>query len=316
VAEWSKATDCKSVSKTHVGSNPIFLIIVKSHLFIHRNRTSYINFLNSRLKSLFYNRKLTKNNNKLYVYHSLLLFKISVLNYHYDNVYIKNFLSKVNVTISKITNFIQSSEHFFTSFVYINKNFIKKSYFFDDSLKFVLFNLTKKYILNLTGFFINNDKFKYKLSKVLVLNFKRKRFFPLIRDIPGDTFFNTSLGILSKYLQKGKFFTKKKSVFLLVASLIRKMLLYSSLKDLILMIKRTPTYLQEILSLINNPVSSLYNDPFTKKEVNEFTIKNNFNFNNVIFTTTKPYGPIKTKNKGRLKRKISKKLVLIGRVSD
>jgi hypothetical protein len=187
---------------------------------------------------------------------------------------------------------------------------------FGDSIKFILLNMTKKYILNLIGFFINNSRFNYKLSKVLTLNFKRKRFFPLIRDLSGTTFFNTSLGILARYLQKGKFFTKKKVVFLLVSSLIRKMLLYSSLKDLILMIKRTPMYLQEILSLINNPVSSLYTNPFTRKEVNEFDIRNNFTFTNVIFTTTKPYGPLKTKNKGRLKRKISKKLVLIGRVTD
>lgn len=82
------------------------------------------------------------------------------------------------------------------------------------------------------------------------------------------------------------------------------------------MIKRTPMYLQDILSTINNPVSSIYNDPYTKKEVNEFKTTNNFKFTNIIFTTTKPYGPIKTKNKGRLKRKISKKLILIGRVTD
>ena len=151
---------------------------------------------------------------------------------------------------------------------------------------------------------------------MLTLNFKRKRFFPLIRDLPGTTFFNTSLGILSKYLQKGKFFTKKKVVFLLVASLIRKILLYSSLDNLIMIIKRTPMYLQDILSTINNPVSSLYSDPYTKKEVNEFKFTNNFKFTNVIFTTTKAYGPLKTKNKGRLKRKISKKLILIGRVTD
>lgn len=316
MAEWSKATDCKSVSKTHVGSNPIFLIINNSFLFIHRNRINYINFLNLRSKSLFYIKKLNRHENKLYTYRFLLFFKTSVFNYHYDNIHIKSFLFKVNSVLVKFNTFLHLSEHFFNVFTQINKNFFKKSYFFDESLKFLLLNLTKKYILNLIGFFRNNDKFKYKLSKVLVLNFKRKRFFPLIRDITGNTFFNTSLGILAKYLQKGKFFTKKKSVFLLVASLIRKMLLYSSLKDLILMVKRTPMYLQEILSLINNPVSSLYNDPFTKKEVNEFRLTNNFNFNNIVFTTTKPYGPIKTKNKGRLKRKISKKLVLIGRVSD
>lgn len=177
-------------------------------------------------------------------------------------------------------------------------------------------SIAKKYVLNLIGFFTNNSRFNYYLSKVLTLNFKRKRFYPLIRDLSGTTFFNTSLGILSKYLQKGKFFTKKKVVFLLVASLIRKMLLYSSLDNLVLMVKRTPMYLNEILSVINNPVSSIYNDPFTKKEVNEFKIKNNFRFTNVVFTTTKPYGPVKTKNKGRLKRKISKKLILIGRVTD
>lgn len=176
--------------------------------------------------------------------------------------------------------------------------------------------MTKKYILNLKGFFINNSRFNYKTRKVLTLNFKRKRFYPVIRDIKGITFFNTSLGILSKYLQKGKFFTKKKVVFLLVASLIRKMLLLSLLDNLILMIKRTPMYLQDILSIINNPVSNLYKDPFSNKQVNEFDVKHNFQFKNVVFVTTKPYGPIKTKNKGRLKRKISKKIMLIGRIAD
>ena len=29
VAEWSKAADCKSVSNTHVGSNPTLLILQK-----------------------------------------------------------------------------------------------------------------------------------------------------------------------------------------------------------------------------------------------------------------------------------------------
>jgi hypothetical protein len=96
------------------------------------------------------------------------------------------------------------------------------------------------------------------------------------------------------------------------------MLLYTSLSNLVLIIKRTPMYLQEILSLISNPVSNLYNDPFNinKEEVNESVITNNFNFKNIIFITTKPYGPVKIKNKGRLKRKISKKLILIGRVTD
>lgn len=94
------------------------------------------------------------------------------------------------------------------------------------------------------------------------------------------------------------------------------MLLYCSLDSLTLIIKRVPMYLQEILSTINNPVSSTYLDPFTKKEVIENRLKKNFRFNNIIFITTKPYGPVKTRNKGRLKRKIAKRLILIGRVTD
>ena len=154
---------------------------------------------------------------------------------------------------------------------------------------------------------------------MLNLNFKRKRFFPVIRTLCGLTFFTISLGILAKYIKKGKSFTKKKANFLLVAGFLRKILLYSSLHNLMLMIRRTPMFLQEILSLINNPISNLYKHPFSQKRVNElkeFKLGNPFNFSRIVFTTTKAYGPVKVKNKGRLKRKITKKLNIIGRVTD
>jgi len=48
----------------------------------------------------------------------------------------------------------------------------------------------------------------------VVLNFKRLRFFPLARPHNlGDTMFSTSLGCVSKFLNKGKSFTKKKQLF-------------------------------------------------------------------------------------------------------
>ena len=276
MAEWSKATDCKSVSKTHVGSNPIFLNINKTYIGVFSTRRQYILFLNTRLKCLYYNNKTLKHPINLPINDFLFFFKTKIIMYHYDNVVLKKIINKIDLIFIKISNFNSLVILFFKNFFFSKTSFWKKSLWFGDSIKFILLNMTNKYILNLIGFFINNSRFNYKLSKVLTLNFKRKRFFPLIRDLSGTTFFNTSLGILSKYLQKGKFFTKKKVVFLLVASLIRKMLLYSSLTDLILIIKRTPMYLQEILSLINNPVSSLYINPFTRKEVNEFDLRNNF----------------------------------------
>jgi len=187
---------------------------------------------------------------------------------------------------------------------------------FDDCVKFIFENIVRKQMLNLIGFFRNNSQFNFDKSRILNLNFKRKRFFPVIRDFKGSTFFGISLGIVAKYLKKGKCFTKKKPVFLLVASFIRKILLFSSLTKLVLMIKRIPMFLQEILSIINNPVSNIYSHPFDNNDVNETKMKNNFYFSNIVFITTKPYGPVKVKNKGRLKRKITKKLNLIGRVTD
>ena len=314
MAEWSKATDCKSVSKTHVGSNPIFLKI-RLHLINIVTKGKDIQVYINKNKNSYYSKQLnSKNLHSLFK--STASYRIYTNFYHYDNFSNKVTTRNSNLILIKFVNFQAFIEYFNKKFILWNSILWNSILWFEDSVKFVFYNFTKKYVLNLIGFFMNNFKFNYLLSKVLTLNFKRKRFFPLIRDITGTTFFNTSLGILAKYLQKGKFFTKKKVVFLLVSSLIRKMLLYSSLDNLILMVKRTPMYLQDILSTINNPVSSIYNNPYTKKEVNEFKLNNNFKFTNVVFTTTKPYGPVKTKNAGRLKRKITKKLVLIGRVTD
>ena len=306
MAEWSKATDCKSVSKTHIGSNPIFLIIKKSIFY-----NSFKNKLRKKSKLIFY-IKLSKTHQGISRVGILHYYKSYIYNFYYsqpDVLLPLNSISKIEYIISCFNNlsnvYLQKITDIWYSFLW-----------FDDCWKFVFENIVKKQMLNLIGFFRTNSQFDFLKSRILNLNFKRKRFFPVIRDFKGTTFFNMSLGIVAKYLKKEKCFTKKKPVFLLVASFLRKILLFSSLTKLVLMIKRTPMFLQEILSIINNPVSNLYEHPFNKQEVNEFKITNPFYFSNVVFTTTKPYGPVKTKNKGRLKRKITKKLNLIGRVID
>jgi hypothetical protein len=153
----------------------------------------------------------------------------------------------------------------------------------------------------------------------LVLNFKRLRFFPLARPkYSGETIFTTSLGCLAKFINKGKSHTKKKAVFLLVAVLLRRILLYSGLADMHLIINRMPYYFQEILNYIHAPSKSLYYHPFiSKKLIDESSDKvKTFDFKYVSFTNTKSYGYTKWKRKGRLKRKISKRVYSINRVID
>jgi len=129
-----------------------------------------------------------------------------------------------------------------------------------------------------------------------VLNFKRLRFFPLARPhTSGDTIFTTSLGCIAKFLNKGKSHTKKKSVFLLVASLLRKILLYTGLSDMHLYVNRIPLYFQEILNQIYTPTKSLYYHPFFQQKLVDESDDNikSFDFKYVSFINTKSYGYVK-----------------------
>jgi len=164
--------------------------------------------------------------------------------------------------------------------------------------------------------FKNANKLLKKNNKVLSLNFTRNRFFPVIRTLHGESYVTLSLGMFSKFFKKGKFFIKNKLVFLLVASFIRKILLFSSIKKLILFIKKTPLFFKEILSRINDSAPDIYDHPFTKEKVNEKLLKNPFRFTMLIFINNKAYGFLKKKKKGRIKRKIAKRLILLNRVLD
>ena len=209
-------------------------------------------------------------------------------------------------TKNGITNVKISNKQSLSSFNKITP-FLNKSLFYSKQLQNYTF-IDKGYNLNRRKFF--------NPTKVLALNFSRNKFFPVIRTILGESYFFLSLGILSKFLLKNKAFTKSKTVFILLASFLRKVLLFSSVKNMYLFINKTPLYFKEIMSTINDPVVSVYKNPFSNSMVNEKELPNPFTFPLIIFTNNKPYGFLKTKQKGRLKRKISRRLVMINRVLD
>jgi hypothetical protein len=130
----------------------------------------------------------------------------------------------------------------------------------------------------------------------VVLNFKRLRFFPLARPHHfGDTMFTTSLGCVSKFLNKGKSFTKKKATFLLASTLLRRILMYSGINNMHLYVNNTPIYFQEILNNIHLPTKSIYSHPFLSNSLVDESIDNfkSFDFKYVSFTKAKSHGYIK-----------------------
>jgi hypothetical protein len=187
-------------------------------------------------------------------------------------------------------------------------NFIFTSY------RFVLFSkpLTLSNFFSASKLFLNDDS----EEKLLTFNFKRSRFFPDLQTKSSDIYFNLSLGLFAFFYKKGKFFIKNKQVFLVLASFLRKILLFCSIGNLIFVIKRTPIYLQELLTTLNNPVVNPYKHPFHDSIVWESSLKNRFNFKLFLFLTNRPYGFIKVRKKGRVKRKITKRIVSINRLVD
>ena len=184
---------------------------------------------------------------------------------------------------------------------------LNKSYFFAKQLQ--NYNFIDR------GFNLNKKKL-FNPTKILSLNFPRSKFFPVLRTLAGEPYFFLSLGLLSKFLLKNKAFTKSKTVFILLASFLRKVLLFSSIKSMYLFVNKTPLFFKEIMSTINDPVVSIYKNPFSTSLVNEKELTNPFSFPIIIFKNNKPYGTIKTKQKGRLKRKIARRLTMINRVLD
>jgi hypothetical protein len=152
--------------------------------------------------------------------------------------------------------------------------------------------------------------------RVLFLNFRTFKFYPSIQTLDKHLYTTTSLGIFAKFLKKGKSFIKNKIVYLLVAGFFRKLLLYSELFYLMLITKRTPIYFREILSTINSPVIVNYEHPFSGHNVDEMQLKKSFFFSSFIFINSRSFSYLKPRKKGRVKRKITKKIVKINNIID
>lgn len=177
-------------------------------------------------------------------------------------------------------------------------------------------NSLRRYPLFLRNYKRNLNLF-HGSTKVLNLNFPRNRFFPSFRTLKGETYTFLSLGMFSKYFTKNKSFFKTKTMYLLLAGFLRKMLLFSSLKFLYMIVTKTPAFLKEIMSSINSPVVSNYKNPFNSDiNINEKLVINPFKFSFFLFINNKPYGKVKVKKKGRLKRKVTKRLTKMNKVLD
>ena len=175
-----------------------------------------------------------------------------------------------------------------------------------------------KYIFLLKYFyFFVYESFLYSSRYLIILNFKRKNFFPAIKTIHNLDLLYTSLGIFFFFIKKKKNILKSKIIYLFLINFFRKILIFLYFKIFYIQIYFIPKFFLDILNTLLDPIQKFYFNPFKSNiYINEIDWNPQFFFHSIFFKYSINSKFKKIKKKGRLKRKISNKIILFNKIND
>ena len=254
--------------------------------------------------------------------------------YFYDYYFVKNDykLKQLN-----IYNIYQNNLKFFKknfnnrkylkllSFIKINK---KKIHNFEiNPLNFKKSNLILNFIL-LYNFLINSiyldifyfSKFlktKNKTIFFLILSFKKKKLYINLQNLKKKNYISISTGLFIKFFEKRKSIKKNKAIKLLMAKYLRKLFIISKITNLIMIIKKTPLFINELVNFFNLPIAHKFLNPVDQKIIDESLNKKiAIKFLYFIFSENKNFSKNKLPQKGRIKRKVLRKITFENKIVD
>lgn len=164
-----------------------------------------------------------------------------------------------------------------------------------------------------------------KTTAVSVLHFcfKRHRLVVTLGDDLSRHFhFFVSVGLFIKYFKYKKSLKRTKPIKLLMMRFLRKVLLVLKFKALSLRLRGVPLYFDSLMTTLAKPLSHAFVDPISYKTINEVGTQagrkaiNSINFTSVRLDAPKPFGSQKTRKRGRIKRKIRRKITRLVRLID
>jgi len=89
------------------------------------------------------------------------------------------------------------------------------------------------------------------------------------------------------------------------------------LKNIIILSRGVPVHFSLLLATLFRPLAHPFADPLTGITIDETQgLKGTINMSALFFLTSKPFGTQKTRKKGRVKRKIRRKIVRLSSVID
>lgn len=151
----------------------------------------------------------------------------------------------------------------------------------------------------------------------LILTFRKNKFFINLNDEIKQNYFFLSTGFFIKFFDKKKIYKKSKIIRTLMAKYLRKIYLLLNFPRTIVLVKKNPIFFLEFLNLFNQQIPHKFNEPLTNKEIkDENPNKLVTKFLYFIFISSQSYVNNKTKKQGRVKRKISRKIVIRNSLID
>ena len=151
--------------------------------------------------------------------------------------------------------------------------------------------------------------------------FKSRRFFLNFGAMVGNlNYFSLSPGFFLRFFQFKKSIKKKKITRVLMVRFLRKVLLVLKLKSVGLVIKGVPTQMNLLLHTLFKRLSQPFVNPLTETIFNDSYLSSpalkDLGLSSIFFTKSKYHNAQKLPKKGRLKRKITRKLVRISNAID
>lgn len=197
----------------------------------------------------------------------------------------------------------------FENTFYVNSklifNFIKSYCFFFNARNVDMFYIFKKRYKTFFFYLYLNLTFKNYKFHINLLNSEKKNYLSL------------NSGPFLKFFKKKKSFRKTKTIKLLMAKFMRKLLLLANITTLILTVNQVPLFLNEIINFFNQSIIHKFLNPFTNKFVDESVFQYRYiKFIYYIFRRNVSFVKYKSKHAARVKRKIRRKLILLDKVID
>ena len=162
------------------------------------------------------------------------------------------------------------------------------------------------------------------IEHILRFRFNGSRIHVVFEDSKNhQTHFFTTPGLFIKYFQGKKSLKKNKAIKYLMSRFLRKILLVLNLESVGVITKGVPVHLEKLLTALFRPLSHPFINPFTGATINESgtnqslrQVRGNIGISSITFLAPKPFSYQKTRKRGRIKRKIQRKLVRLNKVID